>query len=119
MHPLNLPDDKPHKKLNLVYHRTSAMNVPLEHNPTGVKRGRSRLCMKYNKLERRSDPIRLKRALTHTQAINHACGHMKSQGGLLKCSLTGSNESVVHACIFVSNKPAQQIARTQELYQRI
>ena len=35
----------------------------LEHNPTGVKRGSIRLCLKQKKLERRSDPIRSKRAL--------------------------------------------------------
>src|SRR5690606_30552889 len=35
----------------------------LEHNPTGVKRGSIRLCLKYKRLERRSASFRSKRAL--------------------------------------------------------
>ncbi len=34
----------------------------LEHNPTGVTRGSIRLCFEKKRLERRSDPIRSKRA---------------------------------------------------------
>ncbi|PQA73798.1 hypothetical protein C3731_09275 [Brucella oryzae] len=35
----------------------------LEHNPTGVQRGSTRLCFGKKSLERRSDPIRSNRAL--------------------------------------------------------